>query len=113
MLLTCASVLKGVCGKINYRNENGQKACIILAACNLQTLKVSEVQSSSSNNNDSLNYCSCSSVASDMVDNIDLAKLPVTFNSDKVFVVALWLKLALWLNNGKWFAGVYTAEKKF
>ena len=48
-----------------------------------------------------------------MVDNIDLAKLPVTFNSDKVFVVALWLKLALWLNNGKWFAGVYTAGKKF
>ena len=113
MLPTCASVLKGVCGKVNYRNENGQKACIILAACNLQTLKVSEVYSSSNNVDDSLNYYSGSSVTSDMIDNIDLAKLPVTVNSDKVFVVALWLKLALWLNNGKWFAGVYTAGKKF
>ena len=37
MLPTCKSVLKGVCGKVNCRNENGQKPCIILAACNLQT----------------------------------------------------------------------------
>ena len=39
MCPTCKSVLKGVCGKVNYRNENGQKPCMILAACNLQTLK--------------------------------------------------------------------------
>ena len=43
MYPTCKSVLKGVCGKVNCRNENRQKPCIILAACNLQTLKVSEV----------------------------------------------------------------------
>ena len=33
-------------------------------------------------------------------------ELAVTVNIDKVFVVALWL------NNGKWFAGIYTAGKK-
>ena len=113
MLPVCKSSLEGVCGKVNCRNENGQKPCIILAACNLQTLKVSEVCSSSNNGDDSLNYSSDSSVASDMVDNIDLAiELPVTVNSDKVFVLALWLKLALWLNNGKWFFGIYTVRKK-
>ena len=37
MYPTCKSVLKGVCEKVNCRNENGQKPC------NLQTLKVSEV----------------------------------------------------------------------
>ena len=47
-----------------------------------------------------------------MVDNVDLAnELPVTVNSGKVFVVALWLKLALWFNNWKWFAGIYTVGK--
>ena len=53
MLPTCRGVLRGVCGKINCRNENGQKPCIILAACNLQTLKVPEVYSSSNNVDDS------------------------------------------------------------
>ena len=33
-----------------------------------------------------------------MVDNIDITNELPTVNSDKVFVVALWL------NNGKWFA---------
>ena len=113
MLPTCKSVLKGVCGRVNCRNENGQKPCIILAACNLQTLKVSEVYPSRNNVDDCLNCSSDSSVASDMVDSIDLAnELPVTVNSDKVFAVALLLKLALWFNNGKWFAGIYTVGKK-
>ena len=40
-----------------------------------------------------------------MADNIDLAFELV--NSDKVFVVTLWL------NNEKWFAGIYTVGKKF
>ena len=106
--------MEGVCGKVNCRNENGQKLCIILVASNLQTLKVSETYSSSNNVDDSLNYSSDSSVASCMVDNIDIANdLPVTVNNDKVIVVALWLKLALWFNNGKWFAGIYTVGKKF
>ena len=39
-------------------------------------------------------------------------KLFKLYNSDKVFVVALQLRLALWLNNGKWFAGIYTVGKK-
>ena len=87
MLSTCKRVLKDVCRKINCRNENGQKPCIILAACNQQTLKVSEVYSSSNNVDGNLNYSSDSSVASDMVDNIDLAnELPVTVNSDKAFL---------------------------
>ena len=43
MLPTCRCVLKDVCGRVNCSNENGHKPCIILAACNLQTLKVSEV----------------------------------------------------------------------
>ena len=46
-----------------------------------------------------------------MADNIDLAFELV--NSDKVFVVTLWLMVALWLNNEKWFAGIYTIGKKF
>ena len=65
MLPICKSALNGVCGKVNHRNENGQKTCIILAACNLQTLqtadirdKVSEIYSSSNNVDDSLNYSS-------------------------------------------------------
>ena len=116
MIPTCKSVLKGVCGKVNCRNENGQKPCIILAACNLQTLKVSELYSSKDNVCDTLNYSSDSSVASDMVDSIDLAnELPVTVNSDKVFV-ALWLKLAPQTHEseiiGKWFAGIYTVGLK-
>ena len=99
MLPTCASVLKGVCGKVNCRNETGQRACIILAACNLQTFKVSKVYSCGNNVDDSLNYSSGSSVASDMVDNIDLAKLPVTVNSDKVFKVGFvveYYELVCW-----------------
>ena len=116
MLPTCKSDLKSVCGKVNCRNENGQKPHIILAACNLQSLKVSEVYSSSDNVDDSLNYSSDSSVASDMIDSIDLAnELPKTFNSDKVFV-ALLLNLALPTQEseiiGKWFAGIYTVGKK-
>ena len=48
MCPTCNSVLKGLYGKVNFRNENGQKTCMILPACNLQTLsKLSEVYSSS------------------------------------------------------------------
>ena len=87
MLPACKSSLEGVCGKVNCRNENGQKPCIILAACNQQTLNVSEVYSSSNNVDDNLNYSSDSSVASDTVDNIDLAnELPVTVNSDKAFL---------------------------
>ena len=57
------------------------------------TLKVSEVYSSSDNDDDSLNYSSNSSVASDVVDSIDLAnELPLTVYSAKIFLVALWSK---------------------
>ena len=87
---------------------------MILAACNLETLKV---YSSSDNVDDRLNYSSNFSVASYMVDSIDLAnELPVKVNSDKVFLVALWLKLAPSTQESeiirKWFAGIYTAWKK-
>ena len=65
MLPISKSALNGVCGKVNHRNKNGQKTCIILAACNLQTLKtadirdkVSEIYSSSNNVDDRLNYSS-------------------------------------------------------
>ena len=59
------------------------------------TLKVSEVYSSSDNDDDSLNYSSNSSVASDVVDSIDLAnELPLTVYSAKIFLVALWSKSA-------------------
>ena len=87
---TCnTSVLKGVCGKVNCRNENGQKLCKILAACNLQTLNVSELYSSNDNDDNSLHHSSNSSVASDIVDSIDIANKPlVTVNSAKVFLVA-------------------------
>ena len=117
MLPTCKSVLKGVCGEVSCRSENGQKPCIILIALYFQTLKVSEIDCSSDNVDDSLNYSSDSSVTSDMVDSIDLAnELPVTVNSDKVFVAALWLKLAPPTQkskiHGKWFAGIYTIGKK-
>ena len=33
MCPTCKKVLNGVCGRINCRNENVQKPCMILAAC--------------------------------------------------------------------------------
>ena len=119
MCPTCNSVLKDVCGKVNCRNENGQKPCKILAACNLQTLfKVSEVYSSSYNDNDGLNHSSNSSVALNMVDSIDLAnKLPLTVNSASIcFVVALWSKLAPPTQEseiiGKRFARIYTVGKK-
>ena len=70
MCPTFKSVLNGVCRKVNYRNLERQKPCMILATCNLQILKVSEVHSS-------------------MVDSIDIANdLPVTVNSGKVFLVA-------------------------
>ena len=39
MCPTCKKVLKGVCGRINCRNENGQKPCVILAACNRVSAK--------------------------------------------------------------------------
>ena len=75
----------------NCRNENEQKPCMFLAVCNLQILKVSEVHSHNNDGN-SFNH-SNSSVASDMVDSIDLAnKLPVAVNNAKVILVALWLK---------------------
>ena len=48
------SVLKGVCGRVNSRNENEQKPCMILTACNFEIcrcFKVSEVHSSSDNDN--------------------------------------------------------------
>ena len=61
----CNIVLKGVCGKVNCRKENGQKLCMILAACSLQTSKALEVYYSS--DDDSLNHSSNSSVASDML----------------------------------------------
>ena len=82
----------------------------------MQTLKVSEVYSSS--DNDSLNHSSNSSVASDIVDSIDLAnKLPLIVNCAKVFLVALRLKLAPPMQGseiiGKWFAGIYTVGKRF
>ena len=67
MYPTCKCVLKCICGKINSRNENGQKACLILAACNCKTLKVFKVYSSCDNNDDSLNHSSISPVASDLV----------------------------------------------
>ena len=52
---------------------------------------VSEVYSSSDNDDDSLNHFSNSSVASYVVESIDLAnELPITVNSAKVFLVALW-----------------------
>ena len=94
MCPTCNSALKGVCGKVNYRNENGQKPCMILAACNLLTLKVPEVYSCNKDGN-SLNHSSNSSLASDIRDSIDLAnELPGTGNNAKVILVALWSKLA-------------------
>ena len=76
MYPTCKGVLKGVCEKVNCRNENEQKLCMILAACNLQTVEDSEVYSSSDNDDDSLNDSSNSSVASDMVGSTDLANEP-------------------------------------
>ena len=92
MCAICKSSLKGVYGKVNCRNENEQKHCMVLAACNLQILKVSEVHSSRNNDDNSFNH-SNSSVASDMVDSIDLAnKLPVTVTNAKVILVALWWK---------------------
>ena len=102
--------------KVKCRNENDQKLCMILAACNMQVLKVSEI-CSSGDDDDILNCSSNSSVASDMVDNIDFANaLPVTVNSATVFVVALWLKLALSTQESeiieKWFAGICTVRKK-
>ena len=36
MYPTCKSVLKGVCGKVSCRNNNGQKPCMISGTCNLQ-----------------------------------------------------------------------------
>lgn len=52
------------------------------------TLKVSEVCSSSDNDDGTLNYSSNSSVASDVVDSINLAnELPLTVYSAKTFVV--------------------------
>ena len=52
-----------------------------------------------------------------MVDSIDLANaLPVTVNSAKVFLVALWLKLVPQTQESgiiqKWFVGICIAEKK-
>ena len=45
---------------------------------------------------DSLNHSSNSSVVSDIMASIDLEnELPVTVNSAKVFLVALWSKFAL------------------
>ena len=73
------SVLKGVCEKVNGRYENGQKPCMILVACNLKRLRISEIYSSSDNDDDSLNHSSNCSIASDIVNSIDLA------NSVKVF----------------------------
>ena len=107
----------GVCRKVNCRNENGQKPCMILAACNLQRLKVSEAYSSIDNNNDSLNHSSNCLVASDMVDSIDYAnELPVTVNSAKVLLVDLWSKVAPPTQKseiiGEWFALIYTVRKK-
>ena len=64
--------------KVKCRNENDQKLCMILAACNMQALKVSKICSSGDNDDDILNCSSNSSVASDMVDSIDFANaLPV------------------------------------
>ena len=61
----------------------------MLTVCNLQTLKVSEVYFSSNNVDDSLNYSYECSVASGMVDNINLAnELPLTV---KAFVLAFCL----------------------
>ena len=57
-------------------------------------MKVSEVYSSS-DNDDSLNHSCNSWVTSDMVDSIDLDnEQPVTVNDAKVVLVALWLTLA-------------------
>ena len=95
MCPTCKSVLIDVCGKVNCRNEAGQKLCMILAACHLEALKVSEVYSSNDNDDDSLNHSSNFSVTSDMLGSIDLVnELPFTVNSAKVFLVALWLKVS-------------------
>ena len=90
---------------------------MILAACNMQALKVSKICSSGDNDDDILNCSSNSSFASDMVDSIDFANaLPVTVNSATVFVVALWLKLALSTQESeiieKWFTGICTVRKK-
>lgn len=52
------------------------------------TLKVSEVCCSSDNDDGTLNYSSNSSVASDVVDSINLAnELPLTVYSAETFVV--------------------------
>ena len=52
------------------------------------TLKVSEVYSSIDNDDGTLNYSSNSSVASDVVDSINLAnELPLTVYSAETFVV--------------------------
>ena len=103
--------MKGVYGKVSCRNENGQKPCMILVACNLQTLKFSEVHSSRNNNDSSFNHSSNSSVASDIVDSIDLAnELPVTVNNAKVILVAPPMQESEII--GKWFAGIYAIGKK-
>ena len=84
--------MKGVSGKVNCRNVIWEKPCSIFAVCNLLTLKVSEVYFSSNNIDDSLNYSYYCSVASGMVDNINLAnELPAIVNGDKAFVLAFCL----------------------
>ena len=68
--------------KGNLLERKWTETCMILAVCNLQKLKVPKVYSSRNNDDKSLNHSSNSSVATDMVDSIDLAnKLPVTVNS--------------------------------
>ena len=108
----CQNVLKGVCGKMNCRGENGQKPCMILPACNLQALKVSEVYSSSDDD------CVETSFSSD--DSFQHIKIPNDFptinESSKPFLVALWTDLSPPTNEseiiGKWFAGIYLSGKK-
>lgn len=112
----CQNVLKGVCGKMNCRGENGQKPCMILPACNLQALKVSEVYSSSDDDDDD-DSVETSFSSDDSFQHIKIPNdFPTTNESSKPFLVALWTDLSPPTNEseiiGKWFAGIYLSGKK-
>ena len=120
MCLKCQNVLKGVCGKMNCRGENGQKPCMILPACNLQALKVSEVYSSSNDDDDDDDDDDSVETSFSSDDSFQHIKIPndfpITNESSKPFLVALWTDLSPPTNEseiiGKWFAGIYLSGKK-
>ena len=109
--------LIGVHAKVNSKNKNGRRPRMILATCNLQTLKVSEEYSFRDNYHGSLNHFYNPPVASHMLDSINLTnELPVTVNSAKLVLLALWLRLAPPTQEieliGKWFVRIYKVWKK-